>query len=66
VKPGTVPSRCSLLRWITTRPVLFDDWGQGLAEYGLIVGFIALVCVAVVVILGDNLKSMLTHVGSSL
>ena len=43
-----------------------DDSGQGLAEYGLILGFIALVCLAAVIIVGSNLSRELTHIGSSL
>ena len=43
-----------------------DDSGQGLGEYGLILGLIAAVCLAVVVVLGDNISRTLTRVGSSL
>jgi Flp pilus assembly pilin Flp len=37
-----------------------------LGEYGLILGLIAAVCLAVVVVLGDNISRTLTRVGSSL
>jgi len=43
-----------------------DDSGQGLGEYGLILGLIAAVCVAAVVFIGVNLKLTLTHIGSGL
>jgi pilus assembly protein Flp/PilA len=43
-----------------------DDSGQGLAEYGLILGLIAAVCLAVVIIVGSNISKTLTHIGSSL
>lgn len=48
------------------RAVYADDSGQGLAEYGLILGFIAVVCLAAVVIIGSNLARTLTHIGTSL
>jgi Flp pilus assembly pilin Flp len=48
------------------RAVLADDRGQGLADYGLVLGFIAAVCVAIVIILGGNLQRMLTHVSTSI
>jgi Flp pilus assembly pilin Flp len=43
-----------------------NDSGQGLAEYGIILGLIALTCVVVVVLLGANLSRLLTHIGSAL
>jgi pilus assembly protein Flp/PilA len=46
--------------------VLADDSGQGLGEYGLILGLIAVVCVAVLVLVGVNLKQELTRVGTSI
>ncbi len=46
--------------------MLVDESGQGLGEYGLILGLIATVCVAIVVILGINLKDILTRVGTSI
>jgi Flp pilus assembly pilin Flp len=51
---------------VILRAVGADDSGQGLAEYGLILGFIAAVCLVVVVLIGTNLARTLTHVGSSL
>jgi Flp pilus assembly pilin Flp len=46
--------------------VLADDSGQGLGEYGLILGLIAAVCLTVVVLIGVNLKNTLTRVGTSI
>lgn len=43
-----------------------DDSGQGLGEYGLILGLIAAVCLAVVVVVGNNISRTLTHIGTSL
>ena len=48
------------------RALLANDGGQGLAEYGLILGFIAAVCIAVVAIVGANVAKTLTHVGTGL
>jgi Flp pilus assembly pilin Flp len=31
-----------------------DDRGQGLAEYGLILGFVAVLCIAALVFLGSS------------
>ncbi|MDB5040129.1 MAG: hypothetical protein JWN27_855 [Candidatus Eremiobacteraeota bacterium] len=42
-----------------------DDSGQGLAEYGIVLGFIAVLCVAAVVFIGDQVKSNLNGIGSS-
>jgi pilus assembly protein Flp/PilA len=46
--------------------VLADDSGQGLGEYGLILGLVAVVCVAVLVLVGSNLAKILTKVGTVL
>ena len=51
---------------MTPWAVLVDDSGQGLGEYGIILGLIAAVCIAAVVIIGSNLVRTLTHVSSSL
>jgi len=46
--------------------LLADDCGQGLAEYALILGLIATVCLVAVVVIGTNLQHLLEKVGSSL
>jgi pilus assembly protein Flp/PilA len=43
-----------------------DDRGQGLAEYGLILGLIAILCIAAVLFLGGNVQGLLSNVGSSI
>jgi pilus assembly protein Flp/PilA len=43
-----------------------DDSGQGLAEYGIVLGFVAVLCVAAVVFIGDQLKGNLNSIGSSI
>jgi pilus assembly protein Flp/PilA len=43
-----------------------DDCGQGLAEYGLILGLIAVVCLLAVVAIGSNISKTLTHIGDIL
>lgn len=46
--------------------VLHDDGGQGLAEYGLILGLIAVLCIAAVVFLSGAIQGILSNVGSSI
>jgi len=41
-----------------------DDRGQGLAEYGLILGFVAVLCIAAVVYLGSSVLGQFQNVGS--
>ena len=43
---------------------LRDDRGQGLAEYGLILGFVAVLCVGAVVFFGNQLLAQYQDVGS--
>lgn len=43
-----------------------DDRGQGLAEYGLILGLIAVLCIVAVVFLSGNISGLLSNVGSSI
>jgi len=44
---------------------LRDEAGQGLGEYALILGFIAVLCVAAVVFIGSQIVSRLWYVGSN-
>jgi pilus assembly protein Flp/PilA len=48
------------------RAVLADESGQGLAEYGLILGLIAVVCIAAVTFLSGKIQGLLSTVGSSI
>jgi pilus assembly protein Flp/PilA len=40
--------------------------GQGLAEYALILAFIAIVCVAALIFLGPKISGLLSSVGNNL
>jgi pilus assembly protein Flp/PilA len=46
--------------------VLQDDRGQGLAEYGLILGLIAVLCIGAVLFFSGQLQGLLSNVGSSI
>ena len=48
------------------RNILVDEQGQGLAEYGLILGLIAVLCIAAVVFLSGRIQGILSAVGSSI
>lgn len=50
----------------TLRNVIVDEQGQGLAEYGLILGLIAVVCVVAVVALQVQITAILTKVANAL
>ena len=43
-----------------------DEEGQGLAEYALILVLIAIVCVAALVLLGENVSNVLNNVAANL
>jgi pilus assembly protein Flp/PilA len=48
------------------RTILNDESGQGLAEYGLILGLVAVLSIAAVVFLGGKIQGLLSNVGSSI
>lgn len=48
------------------RSIIKDESGQGLAEYGLILGLVAVLCIAAVLFLSGQLKGILSNVGSSI
>lgn len=48
------------------RTILTDESGQGLAEYGLILGLVAVLSIAAVVFLGGKIQGLLSNVGSSI
>jgi pilus assembly protein Flp/PilA len=50
----------------TFKSVLADEQGQGLAEYGLILGLIAVLCIAAVMFLSSHIQGLLSNVGSSI
>jgi len=43
-----------------------SEEGASLVEYGLLVGFIAVVCIVAVTALGTNISAMFTNVASQL
>ena len=48
------------------RSILADESGQGLAEYGLILGLVAILCIAAVLFLSGKVQGILSSVGSSI
>jgi pilus assembly protein Flp/PilA len=42
-----------------------DDQGQGLAEYALILGLIAIVAILALLFLGSSVSTLLSNVGNS-
>jgi Flp pilus assembly pilin Flp len=48
------------------RTLLADERGQGLAEYALILGLIAVVCIVAVVALQVQISAILTRVSNAL
>ena len=48
------------------KSIIADESGQGLAEYGLILGLVAVVCIAAVSLLSTNIKGVLNNVGTSI
>lgn len=51
---------------VASSTALADDSGQGLAEYGLILGFIAVFCIAALLFLGGQISGYLKQIGSSI
>ncbi len=45
---------------------LKDENGQGMVEYGLIIGFVAIVVVGLIVVFGDKIKALFTNVGGKI
>lgn len=43
-----------------------DEKGQGLAEYALILGLIAVVAIAALVFMGTTISSLLSQIGATL
>lgn len=43
-----------------------DEEGQGMVEYGLLIGLIAIVVIAVLVLLGPKIANMFTQVSDEL
>ena len=45
---------------------LKDEDGQGMVEYGLIIGLIAVVVVGALVLLGPKIKDMFNNIGDTI
>ena len=50
----------------TLRSAAADERGQGLAEYGLILGLIAILCIVAVLFLSGNIQGVLSNAGTSI
>ena len=48
------------------RNVLIDDRAQGLAEYGLILGLVAVLCISAVLFLSGKVQGILSNIGSNI
>ncbi|HEV3087875.1 MAG TPA: hypothetical protein VGX96_11675 [Candidatus Elarobacter sp.] len=44
---------------------LRDEGGQGLAEYGILLGFVAVLCISAVAFFGQQLLGRYTDIGTS-
>ena len=51
---------------LTGRIPLRDESGQALVEYGLLVGLIAVACIAALVILGPQIANLFTQVSNAI
>ena len=49
-----------LTTWLTVQR---DDEGQGLAEYALILSLIAVIAIAALIFLGDQIATILSNIG---
>jgi Flp pilus assembly pilin Flp len=70
---GTQPRRevndtvlLTKLSSVTTRIGQDDDLGQGLAEYALILGLIAIVAIVALLFLGNGVSETLSNVGNNM
>ena len=55
--------------WAISNVVKFQasrEEGQGLAEYGLILALVAVVCIGAVTLLGGNISGVLTDLANSI
>lgn len=58
-----------LRNWAVTKVAAWqarDEEGQGLAEYGLILALIAIVCIGALTLLGGNIADALNNVAGSI
>jgi pilus assembly protein Flp/PilA len=59
-------SLMSLMHSLTARVSARDESGQALVEYGLLVGLIAVVCVAAVTLLGTQIEGAFNAITGAL
>lgn len=48
------------------RHLLFGDKGQGMVEYGLIIGLVSIVLLGTLILLGTSLDSYFTNIAAAL
>ncbi|MGD0123576.1 MAG: hypothetical protein ABSC46_13610 [Candidatus Limnocylindrales bacterium] len=66
VRPsGAAPARVPARPAPRERPASLCAAGQGLIEYGLILGIMAIVCIVSLVFFGDQLSSLLSLIASA-
>jgi pilus assembly protein Flp/PilA len=63
---GAVRGRPLTLRSALVRAASRDDSGQGLAEYALILGLVAVLCIVAVTFLSGRIQGILSNLGSSI
>jgi pilus assembly protein Flp/PilA len=63
---GAIQAPIITLRNALRRVRVRDDAGQGLAEYGLILGLVAIVCIVAVTFLSGSIQGILSNLGSSI
>jgi len=63
---GAVRARAITPRHTLVRVAVCDDSGQGLAEYALILGLVAVLCIVAVTLLSGSIKGILSNLGSSI
>ena len=63
---GAVSAPVTALRNALRLVPQLDDSGQGLGEYGLILGLVAVVCIAAVTFLSGSIQGILSNLGSSI
>ncbi len=54
----------ALIQWIQDAPRVEE--GQGLVEYSLIIGLVAVICVAALTVMGGQAAALLSGLGNAL
>jgi pilus assembly protein Flp/PilA len=66
VKPNMLIALMTVLQSLTARLSLRDEDGQALVEYGLLVALIAVVCVVVIGLLGNQISTAFQNIVNAL